>query len=305
MNIPRTSRLRGDFWAVVSACSTGGGLVAAKAALRTITPITFNTYVFFLGSVIILIDALISRTVRDTVCISPAKIAFLFLISVLFTGSTFLLFSAVSLTEPATVSFLSRLELVATLIVAAIFLKERIRLSETAGLILVAAGIIVMRYGASVELSRAVTMLVAASVLMGSSEVLVKSRIDWINYRSFIFYRGLFMTIIYLVIGRITDQFIWVTDTRLLVILCICGLFLPYMGRLGYLKAMKHINISRAAIIVQSQPFFAGIGALIILGTLPGLKEIVGGLLIVAGVITIKLIERHSFRKRAIAGPTV
>jgi len=56
---------------------------------------------------------------------------------------------------------------------------------------------------------------------------------------------------------------------------------------------MKSINISRASIIVQSQPFFAAAFALIILGTFPPPKELIGGLLIVAGVITIKLIEKR------------
>lgn len=293
MAVLMTDRLRGDLWAIVSALATGGGLVVAKIALETITPLTLNSYVFFLGSVIILVDAALSRKVTETIAIRPSQILFLLAIAVLFAGSTFCLFTAISLSEPATVSFLSRLELVAILFFAAIFLKERVNPAEMSGLVLVVAGIIVMRYGASIELSRAVTLVTFASLLFGAAEVLIKSRINWIGYRSFIFYRGLFMTIIFLIAGNITGQFTWVTDTNLLLTLLGAAILLPYLGRLGYLKAMKYIKVSRASIIVQSQPFFAAVVALAILGTFPPLKEIIGGLLIVAGVVAIKLIEKR------------
>jgi drug/metabolite transporter (DMT)-like permease len=293
MNGPGENRLRGDLWAVVSALATGGGLVIAKIALQSINPITMNTYVFFTGSVIILIDAAISGKLKEMIAIKPAQLLFLFMIAMFFAGSTFCLFTAISFSEPATVSFLSRLELVATLILAAIFLKERINPAEISGLVLVVAGIIVMRYGASIELSRAVGLVSFAALLFGTAEVLIKSRIDWINYRSFIFYRGIFMSAIFIVIGLVTGRIIWVTDGNLILILIAAAFFLPYLGRLGYLKAMKHIDISRASIIVQSQPFFAAAVALAILGTFPPLKEVIGGLLIVTGVITIKLLERR------------
>lgn len=297
------SRVRGDIWAATSAFTTGSGLIAAKMALKSISPITFNAYIFFVGAIILLIDAVVSRKLRETVRITPRQVGFLIIISILFCGGTFCLYTAVSLVEPATVSFLSRLELAATLILATIFLRERINLAEFSGLILVVAGLIVMRYDASLALSKAVALVAGASFLTGSAEVLIKSKIFWINYRSLILYRNLFMTVIFLIVGAIVGQFTFVTETKLFPILVVAGLFLPYMGRLSYLKAMQNINVSRASIITQSQPFFAAIVALIVLGTFPAVKEIIGGLLIVAGVITIKLIERRSARRNAIAKP--
>jgi len=298
-------RLRGDLWAVMSALTTGGGLVIAKIVLQSLTPITFNCYMFFIGAVVVMVDAAVSGRIRETVIINGRQFGFLFLIAILFCGGTFCLFTAVSLAEPATVSFLSRLELAGTLILAMIFLRERINLAEFAGLILVLAGIFVMRYDASIELSRAVALVTAGSLLIGGGEVLIKSKISWINHRSFILYRNLFMSAIFLIVGLAIGQVTWVSDTGLYPLLILAGIVLPYMGRLSYLKAMQSINISRASIIAQSQPFFAGIVALIVLGTYPTLKELAGGLLIVAGVIAIKLIERHSSRKRPTPAPTV
>ncbi len=279
-------------WAILSALATGSGLVVAKIALMTIPTLTLNSYVYFLGSVVIFIDAVFNRKVLETLKIQPRQLFFYLIISVFFAGSTFCLFSAVSLIQPATVSFLSRLELVFTLVFAALFLRERINRAESLGLILVVVGLIVMRYDASIELSKAVALVAFATLLTGLAEVMIKARIHWINYRSLIFYRGIFMSVIFVAVSLAFGQFIWVTNGDLLMLLIVAAILLPYLGRLGYLKAMQRIKISRASIIVQSQPFFAAGAALIILGTFPSAKEVVGGLLIVAGVITIKLLEK-------------
>lgn len=295
--IDDTNRLKGDLWAVVSALTTGSGLAIAKIVLRDIPPLTFNTYVFFFGSIIILIDAAINRKVKETVKVSPSQLGFFFILGLLFSGSTLCLFTALSYTEPATVSFLSRLELIMTLLLAMLFLKERVARSELFGLIFVIAGIIVMRYGASLALSRAVLLVTIGSLFVGAAEVSIKARINRIHFRSLIFYRGVFMVINFLIAGYFTGQFVWVTDTKLLLLLGVAGIFLPYLGRMGYLKAMERINISRASIIVQSQPFFAGIITLAIIGTMPSVKELSGGLLIVTGVIIIKVLEKKAPRK--------
>jgi len=292
-----SQRMRGDLWAILSASATGFGFIAAKIALGTLNPLSLNSYVFSIGALVVLVDAIISGKVREMVIVTWRQLGFLFLVAVMFCMATFCLFTALSLVDPATVSFLSRLELVMTLVIAMIFLKERINPPEFIGLILVLLGIVVMRYGASVELSKAVLLVSIGSVIFAAAETTIKWKIDWVNYRSLILYRNIFMGGIYFAVANATGNFIPATDARLLGMLVIAGIFLPYLGRLGYLKAMKNINLSRASIIVQSQPFFAAAAALVVLGTFPSLKELTGGLLIVTGVLVIKIIERRASRR--------
>lgn len=297
MKSDRPNQLRGDLWAVVSALTTGAGLIAAKVVLREINPISFNLWLFGIGSVIIMIDAGFNRKVKETLRVNQKQLLFLFVIAILFAGATFCFFSAIKIAQPGTVSFLSRMELVTTLVLASLFLKERLRWPEFVGLAIVAVGIFVMRYGASMELSRAIILVSIEAILIGVAEVLIKSKINWINHRSFIFYRGLFMVGIFYIVGSLGNVGggLMVPDKlETWLVLVVAGIFLPYLGRLGYLKAMKDINISRAAIIVQSQPFFATIAALTILGTFPTFREIMGGLIIVGGVVCIKMLERKT-----------
>ncbi len=287
-------RLKGDLWVTVSAITTGGGLAIAKIALVEIEPMLFNCYLFFLGSLIILIDSAIKGKLRETIIISKSQIGFLFIIALFFALATLCLYTSLAISEPATVSFLSRLELIATIVLAVIFLKEKMGRNEIYGLIVVLAGILVMRYGASVELSRTLLLLTIASILIGTAEVLTKARINSINYRSYIFYRNIFISAIFLIITSALGKFVWIGgNPKLLGLIAICAFLLPYMGRLGYLKGMKYINISRASIISQSQPFFAAGVGLIFIGSLPPLKELIGGLLIVAGVVLIRVLEKN------------
>jgi len=294
----------GDFWAVVSALATGCGLIAAKSALQTLTPINFNAHMFSLGAVVILVDTFLSRSIDSIIKCGLRQVLLYFVISVLFCGATFCFFSALSLAEPATVSFLSRLELITTLILAAVFLKEKVRPTEIIGLVIVASGIMVMRYGASLELSRAVLLVSIGSLLFGMAEVLTKMNIKGLDHRAFIFYRNIFMGAIFALVGTIRGEFYPVTDPGLLLVIIIAAILLPYLGRVGYIKAMQRINISRAVIIVQSQPFFAAAAAFLILGTFPSLRELTGGILIVIGVITIKVIEKRANRKLSPISPS-
>lgn len=293
-----TARLKGDIWAVVSALTTGCGLIASKVALRTLDPLTLNAYAFFFGSLVVLAEAILSGNLAAVFRVRVRQLLFLLFIALLFCGSLFCLMTALNLVEPATVSFLSRLELVVTLVLAGFFLRERISLAETIGLAVVVGGILVMRYGASVALSQAMALVVTSAILSGIGEVITKARIDWIDFRAFVFYRNLIMTVMFVIAGAVTGRLAWVTDGRLLLLTAAVGFFMPYWGRLGYLKAMQYITISRAVIIVQCQPFLTAALALAILGTLPPAKELAGGLLIVAGIVLMRRLENGRSKRR-------
>jgi len=57
------------------------------------------------------------------------------------------------------------------------------------------------------------------------------------------------------------------------------------MARMVYLLALKRIELSKVAVISQSQPVFVIIIALLALGQLPSVKEIYGGVLLTAGCL--------------------
>jgi drug/metabolite transporter (DMT)-like permease len=283
----------------MSAVTTAIGLVAAKTALKSIDTFTFNAYLFAIGAAVTFGEASVSRNIGQAVRITSRQFLFVLMLAVVFCIAMFMTYSALAHAEPATVSFISRLELAVTIILAAIFLKERMNPAEILGLILVAAGLFVMRYQASFELSQAIVLVALASVLTGLAEVTIKSWINWISDRCFVLYRNTIMAAIFIIAGLVTGRLSWISNFTILGLMLIAGICMPYLGRIGYLKAMRNINISRASIVTQSQPFFAAAAALIFLGTFPSPKEIIGGLLIVAGVVAIRLLEARAQQKRS------
>jgi drug/metabolite transporter (DMT)-like permease len=61
----------------------------------------------------------------------------------------------------------------------------------------------------------------------------------------------------------------------------------PFVARTLYTYSIRHIRVSRAAIINQAQPLFVALFSLILLQTLPSRREWTGGLLIIGGALVL------------------
>jgi drug/metabolite transporter (DMT)-like permease len=106
---------------------------------------------------------------------------------------------------------------------------------------------------------------------------------------AFLFYRNLFTVFIMLLLIFIQGKSFYIPDTITLVFAFGAAMLLPIFGRLTFLEAMRRINISRAVLITQSTPLFTALFAYIILNSVPTPTEWLGGAVIIAGVIIVKL----------------
>jgi drug/metabolite transporter (DMT)-like permease len=59
----------------------------------------------------------------------------------------------------------------------------------------------------------------------------------------------------------------------------------PFLARTLFMYSLRHLPISKAAIINQSQPLFVALFSAILLHTLPSRREWTGGLLILGGAL--------------------
>jgi drug/metabolite transporter (DMT)-like permease len=69
-----------------------------------------------------------------------------------------------------------------------------------------------------------------------------------------------------------------------IVIIALTG---PILTRPIYLVALKHLEVSKVALINQSQPVFVAILALVTLSQTPAPREIMGGVFVIGGCILI------------------
>ncbi len=274
----------GDFYAIVCALICGLGNIPAKVGLGEVTAELFNFY-YFIFAFAISILALVNRGNREEMA-ATTKRSFLMIgaLTVLFTLGIYTFMYSIKLIEPATVSFLSRVETIFTILLAYLILKERLHLFEIFGGMVAIIGVLFLKFETNLTVSRVATLMIASSLFFAIAEILVKKFVNEIGTIRFVLIRNIFAVIFFLIILKVQGQDISFPNRTTLIMAALTALLLPVLGRITYIKALQKINVSRAALITLSTPLFTALFALIFLGTSPGPMEWVGGLMIVTGV---------------------
>ncbi len=294
MNPQRT----GDLYALACALVCGLGNIPAKVALDRL-PVDIYILYYFLFGFIISSLTLSRKSSRDEILkINFKTVSLIAVLAVFFMAALYLMMTALKMIEPATVSFLSRFEVIVTVVLAYMILKERLLFIEIIGGIIAVAGVFVLKYKTNLEISNAATLMVLSSFFFAIAEIIIKKNIKILGTMRFLFYRNLFMVCFIYIILTVKGRALFLPDNNTLFLILLAALLLPVLGRATYMEALKRINISRAALITQSTPLFTALFAFVILATYPSPIEWLGGALIIAGVVVVKL----SFQKEYVKG---
>ncbi len=284
-----TQERSGDYYALVCAIVCSVGNITAKIGLRNITPELFQFYLFGFGFIMSAAYLVRPKARREVFTADKRALGLIFVLSLLFSFGIYTFISSLKLIEPATVSFLSRFEVIFLLLFAFIFLKERLKLIELIGGIITIGGIFILKFKTNMVISQAASLMILSAFFFALAEVIIKKNINLVGTIRFIFWRNIFAVFIFYGILIYHNQQIIIIDSNTMLLTALTAFLLPVMGRLTYIEALKRIKVSRAALITQSMPLFTAIFALIILGTYPTPIELLGGGLIIAGVVVIKL----------------
>jgi len=188
------------------------------------------------------------------------------------------------LMDPTVTSFLGRTEVLVTILVSYVFLKERLKGLEIPGALLVFAGILIIRYAAGVNISLGFILCLVSATLWGVAESLAKVVVRTVPPVIFAMFRSLMLFFPFLFMALMSEDCAVLPSTAVawwgVIGLSISG---PVIGRVLYMKSLALIPVSKAALINQFQPVWVGIIAGISLGVTPSLKEWLGGLLIISG----------------------
>jgi len=294
MNEQRT----GDLYALSCALVCGLGNIPAKAAVEGLSPEVFNIYFFFFAFIISSLSLSSSRSRKEIRDISPRIIGLIFALAILFAFALYLFIMSLKLIEPATVSFLSRFEVILTVLLAYMVLKETLTIIEIIGGLIALSGILILKYETNLEISRAATLMVLSSLFFAAAEIIIKKNIKRLGTIKFLFYRNIFMVLIMISVLIVRGHQFIIPPLKTIILIFVAALLLPVLGRATYMEALKRINISRAALISQSTPLFTALFAFIILRTYPAPIEWLGGFMIVSGVVIVKLSQRKLNKKK-------
>jgi drug/metabolite transporter (DMT)-like permease len=289
---------QGDFNAIACAIVCGLGNIIVKIGLTDVTTELFTFWMFAAAFVISVIAMLNGKIRREVLTTDLKTVGLISLLTIFFSFGIYTSYQALKLIEPATVSFLSRFEIILTLVFAYFFLKERLTGYELFGALVAVAGVFILKYRTTLEISRAATLMILSACFFAASEIVVKKYIRMMGTMRFVFIRNVIAVGVFFLILLIVGQPMTVPDGPTLLWAFLGALLLPILGRVTYIEALKRINISRAAIFTQATPLFTAMFALIILRTIPTPIEWLGGFLIVAGVLIVKLTEKMNFKRR-------
>jgi drug/metabolite transporter (DMT)-like permease len=235
------------------------------------------------------------RRTGDLRRVTPGQWTFLVVVALLFLGAVYTTWIGISLIPVTSASFLSRLEVLFTVFLGMAFLGDRFTRRETIGAIVMLLGVVVIRYQAPPSFSAGFWMIVLASVLFGVTEVLVKTRVHAIPPDVFTFARNL-LVFVFFALGALWRVLMrehagwsgfadWEGIRRGFPLIATAALVGPVLARTLYMYSLRHLAVSRAALISQSQPLFVAIYSSILLHALPTRREWTGGLLILGGAL--------------------
>ena len=273
------------FFSVLTNSST---YIISKLLLNELSLFVFGIYWFGLG---MLWNGLnIWRKIRRQSFIVPSGRSWLWIlwIGMIEVMATFSFFKAVYLApNPSIIAFLNNLAPMFVILLAVLFLGERLTAADVLAFTITIGGAVLITGSSMIKLSLLFQSgsgyILVSALLYAVSTVSMKKNVSQLDASLVTFNRSLLMFLTsglwYLFQGgelHLSDGLWW-----LLLLGSVLGPFLTVF--LTY-SALGYIDASKVSVISTGRLFFVLMGTWLVFGVLPGLHQIWGGIMIVAGI---------------------
>ena len=198
---------------------------------------------------------------------------------------------SLNLASPTLMVLLMRSEVIIAMILGWIFLKEFVTLRIFTAVVLIIAGILVMRIDSlSFAINEWSAILWAFSAAFGfaSMQVLAKSIIHEINPQVFnVFRLAIGIALLWCVEEvRIEIPALNISEWMWIAMAAFCG---PFWGRVAFTYTLRYLTISKANIIVSFAPVMTLLFEFFVFGTLISWLETLGGSIMLGAIIWVFL----------------
>ena len=269
----------------------GGGLYAIpyRLSLETVAPLTVVWGVFLWALLFSLPGAWLARHQTK---FSWKIGGITFLISLAGLLANYSICQALNgASSPTMLTLLQRSEIIIAMLLSWLFLKEIITARVWLAVVVIIAGIIVMKLNTlSFELNEwsAIIWAITAAFGFAVMQVLAKSIIHEINPQVLNVSRLAFALVILWSLEevRIRVAVLEFTEWQWLALAAFCG---PFVGRVSLTYALRYLTISKIVIIGSFSPVVTLIFELLVFGTLINGYEAFGGTIMLAGILWVFL----------------
>jgi len=278
----------GYFYAAVSAIMSGLLIVAGKWVLDVLSPVALNVLIFPIGSVVLALFTLPQKRYQRILALDRRAWGLVLVFSTLAFLGIWAYWAGIKMMDPTLASFVNRSETIITIALGMVILHERFTTKEGWGAGLVIIGIVLMKFTFRGEYALGFWVVLISAVFFGTAEFVAKIAVRYVDPLSLSLLRnvvnGLMFGIVALFEGTSFEGLgsVWWG----VLIVALTG---PVLTRVVYLYALKYLEISKVALINQSQPVFVALLALIALKQIPAPREILGGLFVIGGCLFVIL----------------
>ncbi|TAK11165.1 MAG: DMT family transporter [Anaerolineae bacterium] len=261
--------------------------IFARLLLPHIAPQTSALFVLTIAAVEIGAFGLITRQLHLNIL--RRRLGFFLAVGLLVSLSTTINYEAVAFVDPGTATLLAQTGTLWALGLGIFWLRERLSPKQLGGAGLAVVGLFVMTYQAG-DYLRVGSLLVLTSAFLYALHAAVAKRGSDIDFLDFFFFRVLMTTLFLLVFTGVRGRLDW-PSAAAWPFLILAGTTDVVISRALYYMALRRMPLSLHTIALTLSPIATILWALALFDTLPGPRQLVGGLLVLAGVGVIGLLR--------------
>lgn len=285
MTTPAASHGReraGLAFAVASAVFLASVVLIAKTLLKTMSPWLFTSYFFGFGAVAYVVYFVVRRD-RRALEPAPGALTAGLVVGLVDVGYTLAYFYGLSILNPAVTAFLGHAGDVLAVMFGLVFLREVRTRSELAGIAIAFGGLALITARLDGIGSRGLAAMLTAAVFFAINAVLVKRYMRRYDPVTLSFYRTVVLAMAMIALSAaVLGLRLPRGDEWLLAIAS--GIVGPFLNYLCFYSALERLDVSRVNVIRVSYSVLVLLGAIFIYRQAPATRQIVGGLIVVAGI---------------------
>jgi len=277
---------RGFAWLLLSYLCGTITYIITKYILTFMTEMDFLCWWYGLGLVFHAVYAMKTGSI-PLEKLEPNHRGMLVLYVVLDAIATYSFFFSLRMMDPSVVSFFSQSQIIFTILLGFVFLREILEKREIAATGIIIAGMYIMTYrSAAVPLKGAVSLLF--SFFCGSiCLVIVRKISSHVGAVTIGRLRTVVLFVLFLGVDIAMNGRVFVPLAPLFFVILLGAFFGPFLNVIAVYKSLEYIPAGKFAIFNSILPLFVTGAAAVFLHSFPGVRETFGGIIIVLGCIVL------------------
>jgi drug/metabolite transporter (DMT)-like permease len=260
--------------------------VFARLLLPYLPPTTSAMYVLGVATIEVAVFLAIWDKIDFTVF--RRHLWFFLSIGFLVAASTVLNYGSVAFIDPGTASLLGKMSTLFSLGFGLIWLHERFSTRQFLGALAAVAGTFIIAFQPGELIWVGMLMVVASTFMYALHAALVKRHGDGMSLADFFLFR-LACTTAFLLLFTLGRGELIMPGWQAWLIVLIAGTVDVTISRTLYYLTLRRLNLSIHAIILTLSPAVAILWTLFLFGVQPTLQQLLGGIAVIAGVLTVSL----------------